>query len=131
MIDPDIPFDFAFQSIKLRKDAVIGISATGWGGVNSHTILVSPPEGRLKSLTSHTGHNRFNRQLLKAPRRSVVQHFEESIETLAAFIAICASNILQKDVNTDTELRAEGLDSLKYIRLVARIRELLGPPSMG
>ena len=43
MTDPDIPFSFASKPTKLSKDAVVGISAAGWGGVNSHLVLVFPP----------------------------------------------------------------------------------------
>ncbi|KAK3174739.1 hypothetical protein OEA41_001985 [Lepraria neglecta] len=38
---------------------------------------------------------------------------------------------LQTDVNIETDLRAVGLDSLSYTRLVGTIRYLLGPPSIG
>lgn len=131
MIDPDIPFKFAFQPTKLSKDSVIGISAAGWGGVNSHIVLVSPPGNRLKRLQPQSGHGRFQRQLLRAPRRKVGQQAEEAIKTLATCIALCATNLLQKNVSTNTDLRAVGLDSLAYTRLVRRIRDLLGPPSIG
>ena len=83
MIDSDIPFKFAYQATKLSKDAVIGISAAGWGGVNSHIVLASPYKRRLKRLNPRPTHGRFERQLLQAPRRNVVQQAEQSIKTLA------------------------------------------------
>ena len=127
MIDPDIPFSFA-STTKLRKDAVVGISAAGWGGVNSHLVLVSPSETRLKISRPGSRRSRFNRQLLQTPRSSVIHQTVKSTETIAA---LGASNILQTDVNIETDLRAVGLDSLSYTRLVGRIRDLLGPPSIG
>ena len=116
---------------------VVGISATGWGGVNSHIVLCSPPGGRLKKTTICYGRSRRNAQLLQAPRKGNVTAAGTNgvelsiIDTLAACVALCALRLLEKDVNTESDLRADGIDSLAYMRLVNRMRELLGPPGIG
>nr|POE79797.1 hybrid pks-nrps synthetase tas1 [Quercus suber] len=71
MIDPTLPIHFATEETKLTAGDLIGVSATGWGGVNSHMVLAPPADQLRKTQTRRLPHGFFKRQRLQAPRLRV------------------------------------------------------------
>ena len=56
MINPDLPIDLAIQKTPLVECDILAVSATGWGGVNSHIILAFPGKGLHKKTTTFQCH---------------------------------------------------------------------------
>lgn len=69
-ISPDLPIDLASKPTDVRPGDILVVSATGWGGVNSHTVLGFPDEHLHKRATRRVPAGRFNRKTFAAPRRS-------------------------------------------------------------
>ena len=68
MINTRLPVKLAMQETRLSRSDVLGVSASGWGGVNSHTILGFPDEHLQKMETIFLPEGTFNRTTLAAPR---------------------------------------------------------------
>lgn len=68
MIDPALPVRLAREETRLERSDVLGVSASGWGGVNSHTILGFPDEHLQKRETRRLPEGTFKRVTLAAPR---------------------------------------------------------------
>lgn len=137
MINPDLNLDLAMSSTKLKRDDIIAISATGWGGVNSHLVLAFAEEQLQKTSTGSGPSRNYNRQLLKAPRfnESSSTEVEQSDDTPASEIVEAfkeaAFNVLGKEVDNDTDLREMGLDSKGYMALAGNVSQKLSGPSIG
>ncbi|KAF4631120.1 hypothetical protein G7Y89_g7005 [Cudoniella acicularis] len=125
IIDPDIPFDFALKPTKLSHNAVLAVSSAGWGGVNSHVVLKSPPQSIARSTDHQPTKQVFNRETLQAPRRNKSSTFE-STSHIVKSITLVASTILGVQVHGDTDLRLAGLDSQQFLRLAQTVRQALG-----
>lgn len=69
-INPDLPIDLASRPTSVRPGDILVVSATGWGGVNSHAVLAYPDEHLRKKTTRQVPAGRFNRRTLSAPRLS-------------------------------------------------------------
>lgn len=68
--DADLPLNFAYQPTKVKSGALIGISAAGWGGVNSHVIVRVPPAELLKKMGKKQSKYHMCNKTLAAPRKS-------------------------------------------------------------
>ncbi|KAI7763057.1 hypothetical protein LZL87_011200 [Fusarium oxysporum] len=69
-ISPDLPIDLASKPTNVGPGDILVVSATGWGGVNSHTVLAFPDEHLHKRTTRRVPAGRFNRRTFAAPRLS-------------------------------------------------------------
>ncbi|KAF9071084.1 hypothetical protein BDP27DRAFT_552198 [Rhodocollybia butyracea] len=65
-----MPFTFATEPVSIADNALLGVSSTGWGGVNSHIILSRPPPGYDRSTDLIRPRKQRNLHLLRAPRFS-------------------------------------------------------------
>ncbi|KAF2015411.1 acetyl-CoA synthetase-like protein [Aaosphaeria arxii CBS 175.79] len=81
MIDSSLPIEFASGEVKLSRDDVLSVSASGWGGVNSYAILGHPEEGVRKRRTRNVPEGTFERRTLRAPRlgREIVEVGQQAV----------------------------------------------------
>lgn len=128
LIDPDLPLQFAYQSTKVRQDALIGISAAGWGGVNSHIVLKVPPSEYLRKPTVKFPSFVFKEETLAAPRLNSVRAANSSakhrteVDMVMEQVALILPGA--RSIGPDTDLRAAGLDSISFVRLSRNIKTL-------
>lgn len=117
MIDPLLPIRFAVDQTCLGEEDVVSISATGWGGINSHVVLTRALSPLLKAASIRPQTNRYNRKRLCAPRINPTgnSNYAALVRTTAAVITRCASDIFERDVSPSTNLRHLGLDSKTYV----------------
>lgn len=142
MINPDLPINLAMSETKLRMDDIMAVSASGWGGVDSHIILAFPHEEQLlKRSTIGVPEGTFNRKCLQAPRlktsvmlptHSLVEEVrsEELREITGAFVR-ASSKLLGASVEADSNLKALGMTSLQYVSLVSAVAQDLNGPNIG
>ncbi|WZH48361.1 amino acid adenylation domain protein [Fusarium acuminatum] len=69
-ISPDLPIDLASKPTNVGPGDILAVSATGWGGVNSHAVLAFPDAHLHKRTTRQVPAGRFHRRTLAAPRLS-------------------------------------------------------------
>lgn len=151
MINQNLPLQLAVKDTPVRRGHVLTVCASGWGGVNTHTLLGFPDERLQKRATIHIPPSTFTRRLLAAPRLdpatvarsaetkpdeqktprasdTVRPRLGEVVDPAAAVFARHAAEILGCDVGLDTDLKTVGLESKAYVALVkAAVRELTGP----
>lgn len=154
MINQNLPLKLASKDTPIRRGHILTVCASGWGGVNTHTLLGFPDDRLQKRATISLPPSTFTRRLLAAPRldpatiaRSVEvkpeqeqtprasvatrPRLEEVSDAVASVFARHATDVLGCEVAFDTDLKAVGLDSKAYVALVkAAVREL-GGPSIG
>lgn len=175
--DANLPVNFAYQPIKVKSGALIGISAAGWGGVNSHVVVQVPPVKLLKKVGKKQSKYHLYNETLAAPRKSglivnegalpngVGPPLDLDILELNNYLGNGGVNELRTDledalhnselvgttflppngvdsaldfitqeviktlgnehhISAETDLRAAGLDSAKFVRLAHSIRSL-------
>lgn len=74
--DANLALDFAYQPTKVQPGALIGISAAGWGGVNSHMVVQVPPAELLKKMGKRQTKYQLCNEVLAAPRKSGLEGTE-------------------------------------------------------
>lgn len=151
MINQDLPLKLAFKDTPVWKGHILAVCASGWGGVNTHTLLGFPDDRLQKRATISLPSSTFARQLLAAPRlnqAAVTESMQEKPEPqqisqtsvdarlpvdkvddpIAAIFSRHAADILGCEVTSNTDLKASGLDSKAYVALVkASVKDLTGP----
>ena len=121
LISKDRPFEFAREILPLRSQVLIGISAAGWGGVNTHTVIRAPPSDSTRKSESKVSKYQLRSEVLAAPRiRKKCIEATPNADALE-FVVSEIKKILGKDIETDMDLRAAGLDSTAFIKLVHNI----------
>nr|POF14113.1 hybrid pks-nrps synthetase tas1 [Quercus suber] len=78
MVNQDLPLVFARQDTHLKRDDILAVSASGWGGVNSHVVMGFPDARLQKTSTVFVPKGKFHRQTLAAPRRG--KYIERSVK---------------------------------------------------
>lgn len=68
--DAHLALNFAYQPTKVEQGALIGISAAGWGGVNSHVVVQVPPTKLLRKTGKKQPKYHLRNETLSAPRKS-------------------------------------------------------------
>lgn len=71
MIDPDIPFKIASEPTHIEQTDTFAVCALGFGGVNSHCILRSPPRDLVKPLERKTYPRRRGEKAYTTPAKPV------------------------------------------------------------
>lgn len=127
MINQNLPLRLAVKDTPIRRGDILTVCASGWGGVNTHTLLAFPDESLQKRTTISVPRLTFTRQILAAPARGEVV----DTDPVVAVFARHASEILKCQVEADTDLRQAGLDSISYIALVTAASTDLPGPSVG
>lgn len=175
--DANLSVNFAYQPTKVKSGALIGISAAGWGGVNSHVVVQVPTAKLLKKMGKKQSKYHLCNKTLAAPRKSglgvtdrpspngfgptldlVVPAFKNSLDngdvnetrtdledalhnselvgtTLLSHngVGSALDSIIQEVIKilgnehpiaAETDLRAAGLDSARFVRLAHSIRSL-------
>ncbi|KAM4066491.1 AMP-binding enzyme [Hirsutella rhossiliensis] len=134
MINPDLPVVLASKQTRLDPDDILAVSAAGWGGVNSHVVLGFPDQRLRKETTTLVPETTFKRKALRAPRlrSSKLGGKRETSASLASLVfSKCASDVLGIRVDSDTDLKQNGLDSKSYTALVGAASKRLPGPSVG
>lgn len=122
MINGSLPLNLAAQETHLHREDLLAVSASGWGGVNSHIIL-GFPDARVHKQTSTSFDNIFQRETLAAPRLRLGNPTSSDSETgsidstVVSSFSNYASKILGCDIQPETNLKEHGLDSLAYVAL--------------
>lgn len=141
MINPTLPIELAMSPTKLSIDDLIAVSASGWGGVDSHVVLGFPQQGLLKQSTIVVPEGQFVREALQAPRlqgcampkvqsSAMITKKEKVDEVIGAFVR-AASEILDTDVESHSNLKDLGLSSVQYVTLIGSVAETLSGPNIG
>ncbi|XWW97293.1 hypothetical protein V2A60_005275 [Cordyceps javanica] len=142
MINPTLPIDLAMSPTKLCRDDMTAVSASGWGGVDSHIILGYPrQETLLKKSTIFVPEGRFTREALQAPRlrgpslpmnqpSTTLVDRGKLDEAISAFMLV-AVEILETDSDSDSNLKKFGLSSAQYAYLISFMTNDLVEPNIG
>ncbi|KAI0190564.1 amino acid adenylation domain protein [Astrocystis sublimbata] len=128
MINRSLPLKLAHREISLERDDILAVSATGWGGVNSHLLLGFPETRVQKQSTISVAPNTWSRRTLAAPRLS--QSKLADPEVVSAYVHH-ASKILKCDIKPDYHLKDCGLDSLKYMAMTRGVAKDMGIQPIG
>lgn len=140
MINYNLPIKLATKDTPVRRGDILSICASGWGGVNTHTLLGFPEERLQKRTTISVPRSTFNRQKLAAPSKGLVSVTPEvSLEpavlepadAITTVFARRAADILGCEVGADTNLKHCGLDSKVYVALVKAASADLSGHSIG
>lgn len=155
MIDRGLPLSIAGSPTVLKRDDLLSVSASGWGGVNSHVILAFPDERLQKQATISLAAGTWNRKTLAAPRLQVVPATEPatlvtpstrislpktahpspthpaSFDATDTYVQSASTILGVQDIKPDTDLRKEGMDSMAYVSIVSMTADKLGRPSLG
>jgi thioesterase domain-containing protein len=130
MINYNLPIKLATKETPVRRGDILSICASGWGGVNTHTLLGFPEERLQKRSTIPVPRSTFNRQKLAAPPKlasTVTLPASKSTGAVTSIFARHAADILGCEVGADTNLKQCGLDSKVYVTLIkAASAELTG-----
>jgi hypothetical protein len=146
LINQHLPLRLAVKDTPVRRGHVLAVCASGWGGVNTHTLLGFPEERLQKRATVSPPSSTFSRQRLAAPRLNglnvvvsaqseggkrettvgvreirVLDDIAQVTHSAAGVLARHAADILGFQVALDTDLRAAGLDSKSYVALVKAV----------
>lgn len=70
IMDANLPVRFAYKPIKVKPGTLIGISAAGWGGVNSHVVIQAPAAEVPRKVDKTRSRYRLRNEILSAPRNS-------------------------------------------------------------
>ncbi|KAM3558742.1 hypothetical protein ARSEF4850_004457 [Beauveria asiatica] len=141
MINPALPIDLAMSPTKLSRDDTVAVSASGWGGVDSHVVLGFPHQDNLlKKLTIYVPEGRFDRRALQAPRLKgcampVAQPSGTIVDqklglAISAFVRV-ASEILETKIEAQSNLKNSGLSSAQYVALISSVAKELSGPNIG
>ncbi|KAM3435501.1 hypothetical protein MY4824_004817 [Beauveria thailandica] len=141
MINPALPIDLAMSPTKLSRDDIVAVSASGWGGVDSHVVLGFPHQDNLlKKLTIYVPEGRFDRRALRAPRLKgcampVAQPSGTIVDkklglAISAFVRV-ASEILETKIEPQSNLKNSGLSSAQYVALISSVAKELSGPNIG
>lgn len=125
VIRPDLPLHFAYKPTKLRPDSLIGISAAGWGGVNSHVVIKVPPTELSRTPGAPRSKRAFKLETLAAPRLVSDEIMDDYVQVNRG-----EELIIQKlsemfngiEIGPHTDLRAAGVDSSMFVRLAHLLR---------
>ncbi|OAA78214.1 amino acid adenylation domain protein [Akanthomyces lecanii RCEF 1005] len=141
MINPALPIDLAMSPTKLSMDDIIAVSASGWGGVDSHVVLGFPQQGLLKESSIIVPEGRFSREALQAPRlkgcamlmvqSSIMITDKQRFDEATGAFAQAAAKILGTDVESHSNLKDLGLSSVQYVALISTVAETLSGPNIG
>ncbi|KAF7554762.1 hypothetical protein G7Z17_g2660 [Cylindrodendrum hubeiense] len=132
MINPDLPITLATKQTQLEPEDILAVSASGWGGVNSHVVLGFPVHHLLKKTTILVSESTFNRKSLKAPRLKSIANNEQRVSSLATLVfAKCASEVLGIEAMPDTDLKIHGLGSKLFIEFMGIASRRLSGPIVG
>ncbi|KZP12421.1 hypothetical protein FIBSPDRAFT_798902 [Athelia psychrophila] len=130
LIDSDPSVVIASAETRISDDAVVCVSSAGLGGVNAHCVMRFPPTSsrrRPEDVYIHTRRNN-TRTLVSPPSRQQVN--ETPAVNVCSVIQLCASRILEADIQEDTDLRYAGLDSNGQIRLMRQVSDVLPSASL-
>ena len=136
MINRDLPLYLAHKDTKIEPGNILAVSATGWGGVNSH-MIISFPDGRLhKQTTISVPPTTWSRTTLAAPRipqppATAAPTLKSADPVVVSAFVHQASKILGYSVEPDYDLKDYGLDSLKYMALCRAVAKDLGAQPIG
>ncbi|KAM3505259.1 hypothetical protein MY10362_003058 [Beauveria mimosiformis] len=141
MINPALPIDLAMLPTKLSGDDIVAVSASGWGGVDSHVVLGFPHQDNLlKKVTTYVPEGRFDRRALQAPRLKgcampVAQPSGTIVDkklglAISAFVRV-ASEILETKIEPQSNLKNSGLSSAQYVALISSVAKELSGPNIG
>lgn len=147
--DANLALNFAYQPTKVEPDALIGISAAGWGGVNSHVVVQVPPAKLIKKMGNRQSKYSLCNETLAAPRKSGLEGIaislpngvDPALDLLIPEVNNIVGNghvvvangidpaldLVIQEVNkvlddghlidAETDLRAAGFDSARFVRL--------------
>ncbi|KAI0185232.1 amino acid adenylation domain protein [Xylaria flabelliformis] len=145
MINKELPLRLALQDTPVEKGDLLAVSASGWGGVNSHVVLGFPNAQLQKRVTVSIPPTTWTRTTLTAPRISAkpTGSTTESVgndgnpvcespdRALVSLFQQNAAEILKCDIKPDDHLMDYGLDSLKYMALTRGVAKELGTQPIG
>ncbi|KAH6654887.1 amino acid adenylation domain protein [Truncatella angustata] len=130
IIDASLGLNFAYQPTVVKTEALIGISAAGWGGVNSHMIIQAPPVKLIKKLEHKNSKYALFNETLAAPRKAGLEVFAVpspiAVDSALDLIIRELQKVIENGhmVKADTDLRSHGLDSVAFVRLSHSIRSI-------
>jgi hypothetical protein len=130
IIDANLGIDFAYQPTKIEPEALIGISAAGWGGVNSHIVVRAPAAKLIKKLGNKNSKYALCNETLAAPRKSGLKStaipLANGVDSALNLVVREVHKIINDRhvVDAETDLRVVGIDSAAFVRLANSIRNL-------
>lgn len=130
IMDASLTLDFAYQPTKIEPEALIGVSAAGWGGVNTHIVVRVPPAKLSKKLSNANPKYILCNETLAAPRKLDIERIAipllDGFDPHLDFVIREVHKIIDDEhvVDADTDLRAVGLDSAAFVKLSHSIRNL-------
>lgn len=125
LISTDSSVVIASGNTLLRDDAVVCASSAGQGGVIAHCVLRFPPLGsRRRPEDVHIPTRRRNARALPSPAVGRLVAEAPNVN-VCGVIQLCASKLLEIDIQEDTDLQHAGLDSNGQIRLMHQVANLL------
>lgn len=130
LISADSSVVIASENTLISDNAVVCVSSAGLGGVNAHCVMRFPPlSSRKRPEDVYIPTRRSNARTLPSPpaRR---QAAEAPAINVCGVIQLCASRVLEADIQEDTDLRHAGLDSNGQIRLMRQVADLLPSASL-
>ncbi|KAI0397031.1 amino acid adenylation domain protein [Xylariaceae sp. FL0594] len=132
MINRSLPLHLAHKETTVQPGDILAVSAAGWGGVNSHAILGFPESRLQKQTTVSVPLDTWSRTKLAAPRITTATRTPRPADpsVVASFVQK-ASEILGCSVEADSDLKANGLDSLKYKALCRAVAKELDAQPIG
>ena len=129
--DANLALQFAYQPTNVEPEALIGISAAGWGGVNSHMVIQAPPAGMIRRLGGKRSKYNFVNETLAAPRKAGYEKLAVSAPVVTdpslELVIQAVQELLGSGINIEagTDLRALGFDSAAFVRLSQAIKHAL------
>jgi acyl transferase domain-containing protein len=160
--DANLSLNFAYEPTKVQPNALIGVSAAGWGGVNSHVVVQVPPAELIKKMNKKQPKYTLCNETLAAPRRSDRSELNGSDAAILQVKKVPANGQIHPDpaprkpgietaislfhgndpalhlvmqevnklldhghvIDAETDLRAAGFDSTRFVSLSHAIKKL-------
>lgn len=121
----NLPFKFAYQPTRVKSGALIGISAAGWGGVNSHVVVQVPPAKILKTREKKQSKYGLRNEKLAAPRKLGLRETSKSChdESVSSTSIVTPSISTSETIDIDTADGLSPVDAQQVAKLVEASHE--------